>query len=94
MRQRISVTFATLVGMSGVNYREDSRSAYHKFPKALDKLGRCLGPSQDHGNEMCQWVLSEAEKSKLIAAKNYESIKTSYNRNYYRITGVFLSFIY
>jgi hypothetical protein len=23
-------------------YREDSRSSSHKFPKALDKLGRCL----------------------------------------------------
>ena len=45
-------------------YREDSRSAYHKFPKALDKLGRCLGPSKDHGNEMCQWVLSESGKVK------------------------------
>lgn len=40
-------------------YREDSRSAYHKFPKALEKLGRCLGPSKDHGNEMCQWILSD-----------------------------------
>lgn len=38
---------------------EDSKSSLHKFPKAREKLGRCLGPSKDHGNEMCQWVLKE-----------------------------------
>jgi hypothetical protein len=38
---------------------EDSKSSLHKFPKAREKLGRCLGPSKDYGNEMCQWVLKE-----------------------------------
>ena len=39
---------------------EDAKSTRHKFPKAREVLGRCLGPAKDHGNEMAQWVLKES----------------------------------
>ena len=39
-------------------YKED-RTPRFKYPHALDKLGRCLGPSKNEGNEMAQWVLTQ-----------------------------------
>ena len=27
------------------------------FPHQKEELGRCLGPTKNEGNEMCQWVL-------------------------------------
>ncbi len=39
---------------------EDHNSSYHKFPKPLQVLGRCLGPSKNYGNEMAQWVLKQS----------------------------------
>lgn len=36
-------------------YLEDRQK--HKFPKAIAKLGRCLGPTKHNGNEMAQWIL-------------------------------------
>ena len=41
---------------------EDHNSSLHKFPHALQVLGRCLGPSKNHGNEMSQWVLKQSGK--------------------------------
>ena len=29
------------------------------FPKQKLQLGRCLGPTKNEGNEMCQWVLQK-----------------------------------
>ncbi len=40
-------------------YLEDRAASRHGFPRPIKKLGRCLGPSKDFGNELCQWVLSE-----------------------------------
>lgn len=50
---------ATFGWFEWVYFLEDAKSSNHGFPKAREKLGRCLGPSKDHGNEMCQWVLKE-----------------------------------
>ena len=30
-----------------------------KFPYQKEVLGRCLGPTKNEGNEMCQWVLQQ-----------------------------------
>jgi len=50
---------ATFGWFEWVYYLEDKNSSRHKFPKALERLGRCLGPSKNHGSEMAQWVLKE-----------------------------------
>ena len=41
-----------------VYYLEDRNQSVHKFPRAIQKLGRCLGPSKE-GNEMAQSVLTQ-----------------------------------
>ena len=30
-----------------------------QFPRQKSELGRCLGPTKNEGNEMCQWVLQQ-----------------------------------
>jgi hypothetical protein len=41
-----------------VNFREDSA----KFPFQKERLGRCLGPARNEGNEMAQLVLKDNRK--------------------------------
>jgi len=36
-------------------YRQSSKKV--QFPQMKEALGRCLGPTKNEGNEMCQWVL-------------------------------------
>ena len=30
-----------------------------RFPYQMEELGRCLGPTKNEGNEMCQWILQQ-----------------------------------
>jgi len=30
-----------------------------QFPNQKNELGRCLGPTKNEGNEMCQWILRQ-----------------------------------
>ena len=30
-----------------------------QFPRQKSELGRCLGPTKNKGNEMCQWVMQQ-----------------------------------
>ena len=41
-------------------YLEDRKASRFGFPHAIERLGRCLGPSKNVGNEMAQWVLTQA----------------------------------
>ena len=38
-----------------VYFRQDTAP----FPHLQEQLGRCLGPTKNEGNEMCQWVLQQ-----------------------------------
>jgi hypothetical protein len=38
-----------------VYFRQDTA----QFPYLGEQLGRCLGPTKNEGNEMCQWVLQQ-----------------------------------
>ena len=33
-----------------------------QFPGQKNELGRCLGPTKNEGNEMCQWILRQNEQ--------------------------------
>ena len=43
-----------------VYYLEDRKASVAQFPNQVAKLGRCLGPSKNYGNEMAQWILTES----------------------------------
>ena len=43
------------------------------FPFQKEELGRCLGPTKNDGNEMCQWVLHQ--NGQVVLRRNLRRLR-------------------
>ena len=43
------------------------------FPFQKEELGRCLGPTKNDGNEMCQWVLHQ--NGQVVLRRNIRRLR-------------------